>query len=116
MEENISVSSPINCLLSKNLDDIIDMYIYFKESLSPCFLEHLKTSVPFTQFILNILYNEKMTMDIKVDKDELYFEIFKEEYSDDISLSYKFINSFLISREKSINKMTWELFCYKYTM
>lgn len=105
-------SSLNNDFLSNYLDNIIEIYIYFKESLSPYFLQYLTNSVGLTQFVMNII-NEKDNKTFKNDYiNQLQFELFKNEFMDEILVSYKLVNNLLISNGKFLPKSSWELFCY----
>lgn len=109
--ENSSVNKDI---LSNNIDDIIDLYFNLKETLTPNFLEYLNNSVPLTQFIINILINGDNNF--KQYTNPLYLKNFREEYCDELVISYDLVANFLKLRKKHLNKNIWEYFCYYYTL
>lgn len=117
MDSNISPnnSSCKDLSLSNNLDDIIDLYFCLKENLSPYFLEYLKTSVPFTEFILNILYNNNYKNNYYNSMITPDYLIFKNDFYDEISLSYDLVNKFLKLRNKFVSRNSWEYFCFYYS-
>lgn len=113
-EENII--SPNSYSFSSNLDNIIDLYFYFKEHLSPNFLEYLESSVPLVNFVYNILYNRENLNERKYKyKGDPNFDYFVNEYRDEIVVSYNLINKFLILHNKHIEKSQWKSFCFHYS-
>lgn len=114
--EQISISPKES--YSNYIEQIIELFIYFKDNLNAPFLQNLTTSVPLTKFLLNILENrEQYDKNFKFtrNKDILDNSIsqFKMEYWDEIVISYDLVNDFLLSYKKSIPKHLWICFCYQ---
>lgn len=101
------------------IEEVIELFFYLKENLDVPFLGNLTTSVPLTQFLLNILQHKEhqYTNSFKITYNSIdNFKMFKKEYLDEIVISYNLINNFLSSHNKFISKNSWESFCYYYSV
>lgn len=119
--DSLLEEDPINNFISNNIEIIIDFYNELKHEfrLCPGFFGNLN-SFDITNILIILLfediYNVNFISNFNTKTKQNLFNIFKNDYKNEIDYSYSLFSSFLRLYKTSIDIDIWEEICFSYSL
>lgn len=115
-QEELFNNSSISRFNIYYLEEIIELVFHLQDSFSnPFFLCYINSQNLIELFNLFDKHNSSHELDYLNGINKIDFDLFYDEFENEIKISYNLIDSFLKKLKCNADYKLWSFFCFKYT-